>query len=102
VAETSKLSALQPREAVRAMAPYHPPSGGREGKLRLDFNENTVGCSPKVIELLREKLTAERLSLYPEYADALRPASSRSPTALTKPFNSSSTRFSTTATTSSH
>ncbi len=63
---------LQPRAAVRAMAPYSPPSGGREGKLRLDFNENTVGCSPKVIELLREKLTAERLSLYPEYADALR------------------------------
>jgi histidinol-phosphate aminotransferase len=63
---------LQPREAVRRMAPYSPPSGGREGKLRLDFNENTVGCSPKVIELLHEKLTAPRLSMYPEYADALR------------------------------
>ena len=25
----------------------------REGKLRLDFNENTVGCSPKVIEFLK-------------------------------------------------
>ena len=50
---------LQPREAVRRMAPYSPPSGGREGKLRLDFNENTVGCSPKVIELLHEKLTAK-------------------------------------------
>jgi histidinol-phosphate aminotransferase len=54
------------------MAPYHPPSGGREGKLRLDFNENTVGCSPAVVEFLREHLTASQLSIYPEYADAMR------------------------------
>jgi histidinol-phosphate aminotransferase len=53
------------------MAPYSPPSAGREGKLRLDFNENTVGCSPKVIEFLREKLTAERLSIYPEYVQSV-------------------------------
>jgi len=53
------------------MAPYSPPSAGREGKLRLDFNENTVGCSPKVIEFLKEKLTSDRLSIYPEYVEAL-------------------------------
>jgi histidinol-phosphate aminotransferase len=63
---------IEPREAVRGMAPYSPPSGGREGKLRLDFNENTVGCSPAVIEALREYLTADHLSIYPEYAAALR------------------------------
>src|SRR5579871_2361076 len=62
---------LQPREAVRRMAPYHPPSAGREGKLRLDFNENTVGCSPKVIECLQRYMTAETLSIYPEYVEAL-------------------------------
>ncbi len=62
----------EPRAAVRKMAPYHPPSAGREGKLRLDFNENTVGCSPAVIEFLREHLTAPQLSIYPEYADATR------------------------------
>ncbi len=66
-----KPPALQPREAVRRMAPYSPPSAGREGKLRLDFNENTVGCSPKVIEFLREKLSAPRLSVYPEYVEAI-------------------------------
>ena len=49
------------------MAPYHPPSGGRAGRVRLDFNENTVGASPKVIEFLKEALTGERLSMYPEY-----------------------------------
>ena len=65
------MSSLQPRDAVRRMAPYSPPSAGREGKIRLDFNENTVGCSPRVIEFLREKLTADRLSIYPEYADSV-------------------------------
>jgi histidinol-phosphate aminotransferase len=63
---------LEPRAAVRKMAPYHPPSAGREGKLRLDFNENTVGCSPLVIEFLREHLTASQVSIYPEYVDAIR------------------------------
>ena len=62
---------IEPRAAVKKMAPYHPPSAGREGKLRLDFNENTVGCSPAVIEFLREHLTASQLSIYPEYVEAM-------------------------------
>ena len=66
------MAELLPRESVRKMAPYSPPSGGREGKLRLDFNENTIGCSPKVIKQLRKHLTASHLSIYPEYADALK------------------------------
>lgn len=57
-----------PRSAVRDMAPYTPPTGGRLGKTRLDFNENTVGCSPKVIEFLKDQLSAEKLSVYPDYA----------------------------------
>ena len=66
------MSSLNPRKAVLDMAPYSPPTGNRHDKLRLDFNENTIGCSPKVIEHLREHLTAGRLSIYPEYADAIR------------------------------
>ncbi|HUA18564.1 MAG TPA: histidinol-phosphate transaminase [Bryobacteraceae bacterium] len=58
---------LQPREAVLKMAPYSPPTAGREGKLRLDFNENTVGASPKVLEYLRQQLSADSLAVYPEY-----------------------------------
>jgi histidinol-phosphate aminotransferase len=54
------------------MAPYSPPTAGRAGKLRLDFNENTVGCSPRVISLLRDCLSAEGLAVYPEYGDAKR------------------------------
>ena len=41
--------AVRPRLAVQQMVPYSPPTAGRAGKLRLDFNENTVGCSPRVI-----------------------------------------------------
>ena len=63
---------LQPREAVLKMAPYSPPSAGRTGKLRLDFNENTVGASPKVVEYLREHLTGDGLSIYPEYSEIKR------------------------------
>ncbi len=49
------------------MAPYSPPSGGRAGKLRLDFNENTIGCSPRVIDFLQSRLCEQQLSIYPEY-----------------------------------
>ena len=63
---------VRPREAVLKMAPYSPPTAGREGKLRLDFNENTVGCSPRVIEFLRERLQPAGLAVYPEYADTKR------------------------------
>ena len=55
---------LKPREAVRILKSYHPPLGNRKG-LRLDFNENTVGCSPRVMQRLRT-LDAEQLARYPE------------------------------------
>jgi histidinol-phosphate aminotransferase len=62
--------AIKPRPAVLAMAPYSPPTGGRANKLRLDFNENTVGCSPAVITALKQKLDAGQLAVYPEYSQA--------------------------------
>jgi len=55
---------LSPRRAVLTLPSYHPPLAGRSG-LRLDFNENTVGCSPRVMERLRS-LCAEDLARYPE------------------------------------
>ena len=62
---------IKSREAVRKMAAYSPPTGGRAEKLRLDFNENTSGCSPRVIEALHRWATADRLTIYPEYSAAL-------------------------------
>jgi histidinol-phosphate aminotransferase len=55
---------LRPRAAVRNLPAYHPPLAGRSG-LRLDFNENTAGCSPRVLEKLRS-LGPEQLAKYPE------------------------------------
>ncbi len=62
--------AIRPRPAVVAMAPYSPPTAGRAGKLRLDFNENTVGSSPRVVQALKDGVDAGALALYPEYGDA--------------------------------
>ncbi len=60
----------QPREAIRKMAPYRPPTGNRRGKLRLDFNENTVGCSPRVIEAIHRAATRGFVATYPQYEQA--------------------------------
>jgi len=46
------------------MKEYHPPLGNRDG-LRLDFNENTFACSPRVAEALTA-LTTGTLTKYPE------------------------------------
>jgi histidinol-phosphate aminotransferase len=53
-----------PRQRVLAMKEYHPPLGSRD-LLRLDFNENTFACSPKVSELLGG-ISADSLTRYPE------------------------------------
>ena len=60
----------QPRSRVLDMPEYHPPLAGREA-LRLDFNENTLAPSPRVLAKLRE-LTAEGLTIYPEREPAER------------------------------
>jgi histidinol-phosphate aminotransferase len=54
---------------IRRMPPYSAFAEGREGSLRLDFNENTVGCSPRVLRTIRT-LSAERIAMYPEYEAA--------------------------------
>ncbi|MBV8115880.1 MAG: histidinol-phosphate transaminase [Silvibacterium sp.] len=54
----------QPRETIRRMKEYHPPLGDRSG-LRLDFNENTVACSPRVLEVLAQ-ISRSELTMYPE------------------------------------
>ncbi len=61
---------LRPRKSYERLNKYRPPLEGRGGKLRLDFNENTVGCSPAVVRALRRALSADRLATYPEYAEA--------------------------------
>jgi histidinol-phosphate aminotransferase len=53
-----------PRLRVQAMKEYHPPLGNRK-LMRLDFNENTLACSPRVREVLGS-ISAGALTRYPE------------------------------------
>jgi histidinol-phosphate aminotransferase len=56
---------IRVRAAVERMRPYTPPLEGRTDKLRLDFNENPIGCSPAVRRALA-KLSVASISAYPE------------------------------------
>jgi histidinol-phosphate aminotransferase len=55
---------LRARAAVETLQEYQPPLADRAG-LRLDFNENVCGCSPRVLARL-VSLTQEDLARYPE------------------------------------
>ncbi len=54
------------RAEVECLQAYSAPLEGRRGMLRLDFNENTVGPSPKVVQAIRA-IPAEHFAIYPEY-----------------------------------
>src|SRR5258706_280523 len=54
------------RKAILERRTYDAPAEGREGKVRLDFNETTAGCSPAVTRALR-KISTKQLAMYPEY-----------------------------------
>ena len=64
------------RPEVETLTAYSAPLEGRRGLLRLDFNENTVGPSPRVVEAIRA-IPADHYAIYPEY-DGLREAVVRS------------------------
>jgi histidinol-phosphate aminotransferase len=54
------------RKAILERRTYEAPAEGRFGKVRLDFNENTTGCSPAVRKALA-RLSSKELAMYPEY-----------------------------------
>jgi histidinol-phosphate aminotransferase len=60
----AEITSPAARLRVQAMKEYHPPLGLRNS-LRLDFNENTLACSPRVKQAL-EAITTGALTLYPE------------------------------------
>ena len=55
---------LRAKDRIFSIPLYHPPLARRDG-LRLDFNENTIGCSPRVLDRLRQ-ISFEDLARYPE------------------------------------
>ena len=62
----------QARPEVENLQAYSAPLEGRRGLLRLDFNENTLGPSPQVVESIRA-IPPDQYAVYPEY-DGLREA----------------------------
>jgi histidinol-phosphate aminotransferase len=63
------LTHLPVRRAVLRMRSESPCLEGRAGKLRLDLNENTLGCSAAVLRALR-RLSRRQIAMYPEYGRA--------------------------------
>jgi len=57
---------LPVRKAILLRHTYEAPAEGRAGKIRLDFNENTTGCSPAARKALA-RLSAKQIATYPEY-----------------------------------
>jgi histidinol-phosphate aminotransferase len=55
---------LKARQCVREMREYHSPLSSPATKLRLDMNESTTGCSPRVLAKLNS-MDASTLALYP-------------------------------------
>ncbi|HUB01438.1 MAG TPA: histidinol-phosphate transaminase [Terriglobales bacterium] len=58
---------LKPRPCIEAVIPYSSPILSRDG-LCLDLNENAMGCSPRVLDRLRN-LTTEEIVRYPRRED---------------------------------
>src|ERR1700731_1752329 len=55
---------LKARRCVREMREYHSPLSGTNIDLRLDMNESTTGCSPRVLAKLNS-MDARTLAQYP-------------------------------------
>ena len=56
----------KPRKEILAMQAYSAPLENRRNLLRLDFNENTLGPSPKVLQAI-QSIELNEISIYPEY-----------------------------------
>jgi histidinol-phosphate aminotransferase len=61
-----KKITLPVRQAIWKRKTYEAPAESRWGKVRLDFNENTTGCSKAALRALR-RLSSKELAMYPEY-----------------------------------
>ena len=57
---------LPVRPAILARQTYEAPAEGRRNKIRLDFNENTSGCSAAARKALA-RVSAKEIATYPEY-----------------------------------
>jgi histidinol-phosphate aminotransferase len=57
---------VQPKSTLQGSIKKLHINSDRRDKIKLDLNENLMGCSLKVIEALK-KVTCDEISMYPEY-----------------------------------
>ncbi|MFH0875541.1 MAG: histidinol-phosphate transaminase [archaeon] len=55
------------RKNLETIKPYAVDELDRKKYIRLDFMENTAGCSPKVIDAMK-KINAKIIGMYPDYS----------------------------------
>ncbi|MDO8741413.1 MAG: histidinol-phosphate transaminase [Candidatus Woesearchaeota archaeon] len=58
---------MEARNYIKNLNGYAPPNSGRKDFIRLDFNENTKGCSKKVLDKMKS-IDKMYLSTYPDYS----------------------------------
>lgn len=60
---------MKPRKEVEKIVHEKESETSRILKIRLDLNENSVGCPPSVLEMLQKlsSIDSEHISCYPEY-----------------------------------
>ena len=56
---------IEPKECIENIIPYNVEEY-KEYKLKLDFNENLIGPSPKVIEAIKN-IDYKKINFYPAY-----------------------------------
>ncbi len=57
---------IKPRETLEKVVPYFVPDIKRRDFIRLDLNENNIGCSPRILEFLKS-CSYDALSMYADY-----------------------------------
>lgn len=58
---------IKVKDEIKNIAAYKAPLEDRNNKLKLDFNENTQGCSKRIVEVL-SSINEEYIATYPEYS----------------------------------
>lgn len=58
---------IRARKTVERVEEYAPQPEGRLGMIRLDLNENTIGCPAGLARAVRRVITPEWCAVYPEY-----------------------------------
>lgn len=58
---------IRVRKTVERVEEYAPQPEGRLGMIRLDLNENTIGCPAGLVRAMRRMISPEWCAIYPEY-----------------------------------